>query len=217
MRYLSSLTFAALSTVLLPLSAIAETSPNAGSAPSKVLISQDKTAQVPNESGYIPPYPEQPGPDVLRPEFIEPTGGITPGSSSPDAGKCPFTGEWEYSSNSDFMYSPDSGFMGGAPAYRASVTITENNRQITMSGFFQNSSGPGQGMRVGGLLGGETTVKLPLRFGVGTLTMKVQDQGNRLEGQIVFSDGQPGHSTATIPFTLRRKTPLPKHLICGGW
>jgi hypothetical protein len=216
MRYLSGLTIVGLLSALVCAPAIAQTSLSTGVAPSEVLISQDTSAETPNEDGYIPPFPEQPGPDVLRPEFVNPTGSIMPQSSNPDAGNCPLTGEWEYSSNTDFMYSPDTGFMGGAPAYRAPVTITERNKQITMSGFYQNSSGSGQGVRVG-RLGGQTTVNLPLRFGTGALTMEIRDQGNALEGQIVFSDGQPGHSSTTVPFTMKRKTPLPSNLICGGW
>jgi hypothetical protein len=216
MHYLSSLTIAPLSVILLSFPIISEIASATEPEPSKILISQDVGTETPTEDSDIPPFPEEPGVDALRSEFIDPTGSITPQSSNPDAGNCPLTGEWEYRSNTDFMYSPDTGFTEGAPAYRAPVTITERNKKITMSGFYENSSGTGQGLRVG-RLGGETTVKLPLKFGTGALTMTIHDQGNRLEGKIIFFDGQPGHSTATIPFTMRRKTPLPKHLVCGGW
>jgi hypothetical protein len=217
------------------------------------------------KSGYIsnadvPAYPDQPGPDAIRPEFENPdvspapasaqprvgkptsrrpalswplmnrptsnqktTGQPdlmqdTPGqmgagrSSDPDAGMCPLTGEWEYSSASDFGYSPEEGFFGGGPAYSAPVTITQNNGSLTMSGFYRISTGSGQGQRFP-----QTTVTLPLQFGTGQLTANILEGGNKLEGEIVFSDGKSGRSSTTIPFTMKRKTPLPSHLVCGGW
>jgi hypothetical protein len=220
-----------------------------------LLVSQASSADV-------PAYPDQPGPDAIRPEFENPDAVPAPAparpamgrpasrrpalswpmvnrsnasqpnrtqpasaqsspmqsspnesSSSVDPSMCPLTGEWEYIADSDFGYSPERGFFGGGPAYRAPVTITQENGKITMSGFFRASSGPGQGRRVPG----QTKVTLPLQFGTGEVTMGTSDQGNGLEGQIVFSDGKPGNSTATIPFTMKRKTPLPPHLVCAGW
>ncbi|MCC3406828.1 MAG: hypothetical protein JGK17_14800 [Microcoleus sp. PH2017_10_PVI_O_A] len=171
-------------------------------------------------NGQAPPYPENPGPNIIRPEFDNPA----PNSNAPARSTsnarvtCPVTGNWKFSSATDFGYNPESGFFSGGPPYTAMVKITEDGDNLSISNFHQNGSGLGKGQR----LGEQITSSIPLRFGNGKLTADIVDRGFKIKGQIAFSDGKPGHSTVTIPFTMERQAPWPRlaansQLICGGW
>lgn len=164
-------------------------------------------------------YPEESGPNFIRPEFDNPQLNTNP-LKSPSSRRvtCPVTGKWKFSSATDFGYNPDSGFFSGGMPYNAIVEITENGDNLSISGFYRNSNGSGQGNR----LGEQITSNLPLRFGNGQLTADITNRGFMIKGQITFSDGKSGHNTATIPFTMERQAPWPKlpansQLICGGW
>jgi len=108
-------------------------------------------------------------------------------------------GEWQYTSPEDFNYQTGRGFLGGGPVYAAPLDITQNGNQITVSGFYLNSSGPGQGL----ISGNTITANLPLRAGLGSgqLTGTISPDGRTIQGNITFSDGQQGTRSATIPFT----------------
>jgi hypothetical protein len=171
-------------------------------------------------NGQAPPYPEDPGPNIIRPEFNNPDGNSNAPSPSTSNGRvtCPVTGKWKFSSPTDFGYNPESGFFGGGQPYTAMVEITEDGDNLSISSFYQNSSGLGKGQR----LGEQITSSIPLRFGNGQLTGDISDRGFKINGQIAFSDGKPNHSKVTIPFTMERQRPWPRlppnsQLICGGW
>lgn len=171
-------------------------------------------------NGQAPPYPQDPGPNIIRPEFNNPDGNSNVPSPSTSNARvsCPITGKWKFSSPTDFGYNPGSGFFAGGQPYTAMVEITEDGDNLSISGFYQNSSGLGKGQR----LGEQITSSIPLRFGNGQLTGDISDRGFKINGQIAFSDGKPDRSKVTIPFTMERQSPYPRlppnsQLVCGGW
>ena len=85
----------------------------------------------------------------------------------------------------------------------APLAQVDRGTPITISGFYMNSSGSGQGQR----LGNQIFATLPLYFGNGDLSGVLSPDSNEIQGTILFSDGNPEHSTATIPFTMTRETP----------
>jgi len=116
---------------------------------------------------------------------------------------CAATGSWEYQSTEDFAYSPNSGFAPGGPPYQAPVEITEDqNGNITISGFYNMSTGSGTGGRRVHTI----QVEMPLMGNSsGELYGLISPDGQRIEGGIYLSSPTLSGST-TVNYTMTRKT-----------
>jgi len=106
-------------------------------------------------------------------------------------------GEWQYSSPEDFTIL-STGFSDGAPAFAAPFDIIQNGNQVTITGFYLNSTGSGTGV----ISGNNITATLPVTGGTGELVGTISANGRTISGIITFSDGQAGNSTAIIDFTM---------------
>ena len=108
------------------------------------------------------------------------------------------TGEWQYSSPEDFTFLISTGFSDGAPAFAAPLDIIQNGNQVTITGFYLNSTGSGTGV----ISGNNITATLPIADGTGELVGTISANGSIITGTITFSDGEAENSTAIIDFTM---------------
>ncbi len=115
---------------------------------------------------------------------------------------CPLTGQWEYRSQEDFVFSPNSGFSDGGPPYRATVNLEEDeDGNVTMSGFYNMSAGEGTGDRqVNNIL-----VEMPLTAGQATIHSNLSHDNQKITGMVHLSEDRHD-SFAMIPFEMTRQT-----------
>jgi|GEM_PF-5821643 len=115
---------------------------------------------------------------------------------------CSLTGVWNYYSESDFIYNSNSGFSEGGPPYRATVNITEDEeKNLTISGFYNMSSGDGTGTRQLNSIEG----MMPLVAGEGQVFARVSNDDREMTGVIDLRE-ERYQSFASIPFTMTRQT-----------
>jgi hypothetical protein len=118
---------------------------------------------------------------------------------------CFVGGTWLYSAESDFSYSPGSGFIEVSIPFDALLVITQDDDQLTFTPFFIDADGTGSGE----ITGNSISATIPLDVGVpatGFLEATVSDDCQEISGTIFFSDGIAGNSTSTIPFTMSTET-----------
>ncbi|WP_199247638.1 S-layer family protein [[Phormidium] sp. ETS-05] len=120
------------------------------------------------------------------------------------------TGEWQYTAPQDFTIT-STGFTGDAPAFAAPLDIIQTGDSVTISGFYLNSTGTGSGQ----ISGNQITATLPLSGGTGQLLGTISADGRTIQGNITFTSGEPGTSTATIPFTMSSQTGAGNDVISG--
>lgn len=115
---------------------------------------------------------------------------------------CPVTGQWEYQSREDFMYSPNIGFSEGGPPYRTTVEIYEaEDGRLTVSGFYNMSQGNGRGRREIN----QIEVEMPLVSGRARILGSISGDNETISGSVILSENTHD-SRATVSFEMTRQT-----------